>query len=228
MQKIYLKKMIDLNNELKELVSVSVDESINYKMEQTGMRAYGSIMINGEYKNLSLKKEFRDSIDIDILAQYEKIEDRNDFVVKVEDFDYYLNEGNLSLVIEAYIYGVKDDDDRIIEANVVENHNEDVSEDIEELMRLEEEVLEIIETTKQEDVILPSLKPSAPVVKKESVLQIEEDDENDLGTYYLYVVSEGDTYRSISSHYKVDEYIIRQYNHERPLEKGTIVIIPYS
>ena len=57
MQKIYLKKLIDLNNELKELVSVSVDESINYKMEQLGMRAYGSIMINGEYKNTTLKKD---------------------------------------------------------------------------------------------------------------------------------------------------------------------------
>ena len=34
---------------------------------------------------MSIKKEFKDSIDIDILAQYDKIEDRNDFTVKIED-----------------------------------------------------------------------------------------------------------------------------------------------
>ena len=226
MQKIYLKKLIDLNNELKELVSVSVDESINYKMEQVGMRAYGSIMINGEYKNQTHRKEFKDSIDIDILAQYDKIEDRNDFTVKVEDFDYYINEGNLSLVIEAYIYGVKDDDDRVIETELYEDNYKDISEDVEELMRLDDQVLEVVEELKEPIV---QEKVSVPIIKKPMIDSIEEDkDEDDLGTYYLYVVNEGDTYRSISAHYQVDEYVVRQYNHERVLEKGSIVIIPYS
>lgn len=225
MQKIYLKKLIDLNNELKELVSVSVDESINYKMEQLGMRAYGSIMINGEYKNTTLKKEFKDSIDIDILAQYEKIEDRNDFTVKIEDFDYYINDGNLSLVIEAYIYGVKDDDDRIIETHMYEVES-NMSEEVEELMRLDEQILNIAKSTTP---INTSENISVPIVKKMTEEIIDEvSDEEDLGTYYLYVVDDGDTYRTISSHYKVDENVVRQYNHERPLEKGTIVIIPYS
>lgn len=52
MQKIYFKKLVDLNHQLKELVSISVDESISYKMENQGMRAVGSIMINGEYKKM--------------------------------------------------------------------------------------------------------------------------------------------------------------------------------
>ena len=44
MQKIYFKKMVDLNHQLHELISISVDESIRYKMETNGMRAVGSIM----------------------------------------------------------------------------------------------------------------------------------------------------------------------------------------
>lgn len=222
MQKLYLKKVIDLKNDLKELISVSVDESINYKMEQQGMRAYGSILINGEYKNTTLKKVFQDSIDIDILAQYSKIEDRNDFIVKVEDFDYYINDGNLSLVIEAYVYGVKDDDDRIIETQIEEN-DEDINEQVEELMRVDDELLDVLQ---KETVTTEAIKE----VKKPVVEAIQEDNdhEDDLGTYYLYVVRDGDTYRSIASHYKIDEYVIREYNHERSLEKGTIVIIPYS
>ena len=232
MQKIYFKKMIELNNELKELVSVSVDESISYKLEQGGMRAFGSILINGEYKNFTLKKEFKDSIDIDIMAQYEKIEDRNDFTVKVEDFDYYINDGNLSLIIEANVYGVKDDDDRIIETTVIENDVDDISEDIENLMRLDElpemiqnnDFTEIIE--KHAEIMDLNTSVSEPVKTIKPVEPDEDDD--DLGTYYLYVVDSGDTYRSISSHYQIDENMIRVYNHDRPLEKGTIVIIPYS
>ena len=224
MQKIYLKKLIDLKGDLKELVSVSVDESINYKMEQTGMRAYGSIMINGEYKNMSIKKEFKDSIDIDILAQYDKIEDRNDFTVKIEDFDYYINDGNLSLVIEAYIYGVKDDDDRIIETHLYEE-DKDMSEEVEELMRIDEQILSIQETSVPSTI---NENTNSPIVKKVIEEAVVEDNEDDLGTYYLYVVADGDTYRSISLHYQLDESVIRSYNHERPLEKGTIVIIPYS
>ncbi len=232
MQKIYFKKMIELNNELKELVSVSVDESISYKLEQGGMRAFGSILINGEYKNFTLKKEFKDSIDIDIMAQYEKIEDRNDFTVKVEDFDYYINDGNLSLIIEANVYGVKDDDDRVIETTAIENEVDDISEDIENLMRLDE-LPEIIQNNdftemieKHAEIMDLDTSVSEPV---KTIKPIEPDeDDDDLGTYYLYVVDSGDTYRSISSHYQIDENMIRVYNHDRPLEKGTIVIIPYS
>ena len=44
MQKIYFKKKVDLNHQLNELISISVDESIRYKMETDGMRAIGSIM----------------------------------------------------------------------------------------------------------------------------------------------------------------------------------------
>ena len=51
MQKIFFKKRIDLNHQLKELLSISVDESINYKTESQGIRAYGSVIINWEYND---------------------------------------------------------------------------------------------------------------------------------------------------------------------------------
>lgn len=229
MQKIYFKKLVDLNRELKELISISVDESINYKMENQGMRAYGSIMINGDYKDESSKKNFHETIDLDILAQFSKIEDRNEFNVKVEDFDYYLNDGNLSLMIQASIYGVKDDEDRVIETEQVVQEEDDISEDIENLLREEEnqieeqEVVEVIEQEIQEH--MPKVHEVKQVVKKEEII---EEDDYDIGTYYMYVVQDGDTYQSIASRYKVDEYVIKNYNHERSLSKGTIIIVPYS
>lgn len=49
MQRIYFEKWIDLNHELTELLSLSVDESINYKIESVGVRAIGSLIVKGEY-----------------------------------------------------------------------------------------------------------------------------------------------------------------------------------
>ena len=210
MQKIYLKKRVDLNHQLKELVSISVDESIQYKLETQGMRAIGCIMMNGEYKDGSSKKDFHESIDLDILANFDKIIDKRDFHVKVEDFDYSLNDGNLDLVIQACIYGVKDDEDRVIETQ--ENFlptSQQVVDQIENILRNDE----IIEETEVKEI-------SEPVVQ-------EEEEDEDLGTYYLYIVQDGDTYHSIALHYNQDEYKLKEYNHDRPLSQGTIVIIPY-
>ncbi|MCI9093988.1 MAG: LysM peptidoglycan-binding domain-containing protein [Coprobacillus sp.] len=235
MQKIYFKKVVDLNHQLKELISISVDESINYKMENQGMRAYGSIMINGDYKDENMKKEFRENIDLDILAQFSKIEDKNEFNVKVEDFDYYLNDGNLSLVIQASIYGVKDDEDRVIETDrLIENeevHDEDISDEIESLIREQDEVVEEVQTFNEPQIevekIIEDMPKVTQEVKKAKKEEINDEDDNDIGTYYLYVVQDGDSYRSIAERYQVDEYMIQNYNHNRDLSKGTIVIVPY-
>ena len=141
MQKIYFKKMVDLNHQLHELISISVDESIRYKMETNGMRAVGSIMINGEYKDTQEKHQFHETIDLDIFALFEKITDKRDFHVKVEDFDYHLVDGNLSLVIQAYVYGVLDDEDRVVDT-VTRNEEVDPAEEIEELLREEEKIVD--------------------------------------------------------------------------------------
>lgn len=227
MQKIYFKKIVDLNHQLKELVSISVDESISYKMESQGIRAVGSIMINGEYKDTISKKQFQKSIDLDLFAQFEKITDKRDFHVKVEDFDYTITEGDLSLVIQACVYGVKDDSDRVIEA-INERSDADVVQEIEDLLR-EEEEKNIIDMDVPQEVQQPIVETAhvEEELKQESQNVGENEDDEDLGTYYLYVVYEGDTYRSIAEHYQVDEHKLRDYNHDRALSKGTIVIVPY-
>ncbi|MEG0277289.1 MAG: LysM peptidoglycan-binding domain-containing protein [Coprobacillus sp.] len=220
MQKIYFNKLVDLNHKLKELVSISVDESINYKMENQGMRAVGSVIINGEYKDQEEKNAFQESIDLDILATFDKISDKRDFHVKVEDFDYSFQEGNLMLVIQACIYGVIDDEDRVIETTINrEKKDEDVVEEIEQLLREEEiEVNEPVEEKKiiEEEILVEKVEP-----------KIVQEEDDDIGTYYLYIVRDGDSYQSIAAHYQCDEYKLKNYNHERSLSKGTIVIIPY-
>ena len=233
MQKIYFKKLVDLNHQLKELVSISVDESINYKMETKGMRAIGSIMINGEYKDTQSKKSFHETIDLDIMAIFEKITDKRDFHVKVEDFDYSLSDGNLNLVIQTCVYGVLDDEDRVIETTptqvVEESQEQDAADQIESLLREADQEDQTLEDF-QEPVVEEKQEQVLPVEEEIPVIQKEdnEDDDEDLGTYYLYIVRDGDTYQTIANHYQVDEYQLKDYNHDRPLSKGVIVIVPYT
>ena len=140
MQKIIFKKIIDLNHKLKELKSISVDETINYKLERDGIRAVGSIIIKGTYKGDIEIADFNDTIDLDIFADFNKIFDKRDFLVKVDDFDYSITDGNLNMSIEASVNGVKDDSERVIETDY------SLSKDVEEL-------IEVIEENERNDLI---------------------------------------------------------------------------
>ena len=222
MQRIYFEKWIDLNHELTELLSLSVDESINYKIESVGVRAIGSLIVKGEYND---GKKFHDDVDMDVLATFDKIVDQRDFNIKVEDFDYHLVDGNLSLIIQAYVYGVLDDEDRVVDT-VTRNEEVDPAEEIEKLLREEEKIVDVSPETKE-----VTIQQTRPLKDKQVDMPVQESEDvnsdEDLGTYYFYVVQDGDSYETIARHYKVDEYALKQYNHERSLTQGTIVIIPY-
>ena len=298
MQKIYLEKVIRLQHPLQELLAMSVDESINYKIENEGIRAVGNLIIKGEYQNNN-KHTFEEVLELDILATFDKIIDQRDFCIKVEDFDYVINKDKISVTIEASVQGVVTGEDRY-----VQDHQQ--VEEIESLMK-KDPLLQVdaqpitdlrvdpIQTTGketkqvQEDKTIKQVKvdvdtsskqhkgegehqmedkkvevvassDDTPVnvsskedkkvaleenehiqaVAKDIDDQLEEavyenkarpifQDTNDsVGTYYLYIVQEEDTYQSIAERYAGDELTIKEYNQNRELEKGCVLIIPYA
>lgn len=283
MQKIYLEKAIDLNHQLKELISLSVDESINYKIEHEGIRAIGNLIIKGEYKNID-KQNFEEILELDILATFDKILDQRDFSIKVEDFDYVIRDGNILIKIDAGVHGVIAGEDRYIRDNPIEHieslirendpitvdaRSEEVDQDSKEDLfpippRIEvpsqhqsqvearvevsnqkemsqELVIEEheVEVKKTEKVIS---KQTDPVIQKtaddideqlEKVVYssktrpIFQDTSDSVGTYYLYLIKENDTYQSIAERYCTDEFVIKEYNQNRDLDVGSVLIIPY-
>lgn len=222
MQKIILEKYIDLNNKLSEVVSLSVDESINYKLEQVGIRAIGALSITGEYKGPELEK-FETTLDIDVLANFDKIIDQRDFHITIEDFTYVIQNGNLHVRIEAGVHGVVSGQDRYVQDHSIE--------EIELLMRESETVvqedsypIEEVVTTKVIDSEVEELEEIVYPSKKR---QFFEDDQDSIGTYYLYIVKPGDTYESISSYYQIDGNILMEYNHYKEMAPGITLIVPY-
>ena len=221
MQKIFYEKEIDLLHQLKELVSLTVDESIDYKIEDHGVRAVGSLAIEGEYISQE-KRHFLENVELDVYADDQKIIDRQDFHLKVEDFHYDIIDGNLKIKIEVGVYGVEEGENRYIQLD------EDPIDEIEKLSR------DVETQTINEQVVAEAPEEIHDVEKlQEKIYETKEkeekvDDDEDLGVYYLYVVLPNDTYASIARQYQVDEKMIRDYNQDLNLDAGQILIIPYA
>ena len=221
MQKIFYEKEIDLLHKLKELVSLTVDESIDYKIEDHGVRAVGSLAIKGEYISQE-KRHFLENVELDVYADDQKIIDRQDFHLKVEDFHYDIIDGNLKIKIEVGVYGVEEGENRYIQLD------EDPIDEIEKLSR------DVETQTINEQVVAEAPEEIHDVEKlQEKIYETKEkeekvDDDEDLGVYYLYVVLPNDTYASIARQYQVDEKMIRDYNQDLNLDAGQILIIPYA
>ena len=221
MQKIFYEKEIDLLHQLKELVSLTVDESIDYKIEDHGVRAVGSLAIKGEYISQE-KRHFLENVELDVYADDQKIIDHQDFHLKVEDFHYDIIDGNLKIKIEVGVYGVEEGENRYIQLD------EDPIDEIEKLSR------DVEPQTINEQVVAEEPEEIQDVEQlKEKIYETKEkeekvDDDEDLGVYYLYVVLPNDTYASIARQYQVDEKMIRDYNQDLNLDAGQILIIPYA
>lgn len=221
MQKIFYEKEIDLLHQLKELVSLTVDESIDYKIEDHGVRAVGSLAIKGEYISQE-KRHFLENVELDVYADDQKIIDRQDFHLKVEDFHYDIIDGNLKIKIEVGVYGVEEGENRYIQLD------EDPIDEIEKLSR------DVETQTINEQVVAEAPEEIHDVEKlQEKIYETKEkeekvDNDEDLGVYYLYVVLPNDTYASIARQYQVDEKMIRDYNQDLNLDAGQILIIPYA
>lgn len=216
-----LVSLIDVINQLKELVSLTVDESIDYKIEDHGVRAVGSLAIKGEYISQE-KRHFLENVELDVYADDQKIIDRQDFHLKVEDFHYDIIDGNLKIKIEVGVYGVEEGENRYIQLD------EDPIDEIEKLSR------DVETQTINEQVVAEAPEEIHDVEKlQEKIYETKEkeekvDDDEDLGVYYLYVVLPNDTYASIARQYQVDEKMIRDYNQDLNLDAGQILIIPYA
>lgn len=227
MQKIYYEKEIDLSHRLKELMSLTVDESIDYKIEDNGVRAVGSLIIKGEYLSDETKL-FVENIELDIYADDKKIIDKRDFHLKVEDFDYEMCDGNLKVTIEVGVYGVEEGKDRYISLQ------NDPIDEIEELSRTLEQAeltntdneIEMAEVPEESQPIQENI-PIQEKVYETKVKEEKDDGDEDTGVYYLYVIGPNDTYSTISERYQIDEKIIRDYNGDVNLVGGQVLIIPY-
>ena len=223
MERLLFQKTIDLNHQLHELVSLSVKDHLNYTVSKEGKRAQGTLEVEGEYYCHKEKMKFEDCIEIDILAPFNRLDEKEEFNVEIEDYDYHISSGNISLDIHVNAYGVHKKEDR----HIFVDEDLELYEHIKQLTR-KEELVDVIENTIEE-------------VKKENVFESEggiedihvgamesnEDlfEEVKYVNYPYYIVKENDTYQSIAQHYQLDETNLRNVNQHKELMESTVVFL---
>lgn len=173
MQRLFFEKQIDLNHALQELISISVNENLAYQDDDEGKRAVGTLEINGDYVCDGKKNRFNDQIEIDVLAPFDRLEEEGSFYLEVQDFDYHIQSGNLSLEIQVIAHGVGKKKERHI---VVDGPNEDEQAVLEELQNIisKQELVDCIEeqlkpddTQENEEVAVLEDKESEEIVEEE-------------------------------------------------------------
>lgn len=201
MEKIVFERLIDLNHTLKELISISVNDHLQYRDDLEGKRAVGRLEISGEYLKLASKDRFNDEIEVDILAPFDRLEENERFYLEIQDFDYHIQNGNLNLEIQVNAHGVGEKKERHIIIDSPDDDEQALLKEIQDIVsknqliatmekELEEtaevrEDEEILEKSELEDVEVEILEEVEPVVveeiEQEAIEETEESrDENEI------------------------------------------------
>lgn len=222
MERLLFQKTIDLNHQLQELLSVNVKENLNYTLDKEGKRAAGTLNIDGDYLFNKQKKHFEDLIEIDILAPFQRLDEKEDFYVEIQDYDYHITSGNLSLDIHVNAYGVSKKEDR----HILIDDEQARYEEIKELLPKQEliETIEMVMTSK-EDVLEAQGHMENDFQTQDSCVDddIFDDDTTSYVSYPFYIVKKEDTYQSIAQNYMMDEAMLRFLNNDQPLDKECII-----
>ncbi|MEG0958247.1 MAG: hypothetical protein RSC93_05150 [Erysipelotrichaceae bacterium] len=210
MKTMRIEKNLRLHESVDEVLNIYVNEALSYQNEEDGMRALGSLYMKGQYRSGHEIKEFKDVLEMDVLAPSEKMAgDR--FQLKIKDYEAHENGEQIKVEILFEIIGLKvvEENETIDEVIQVDRYEEE-QEPI-----LQEQVNEVIETQKQE-------------VEHSDLEDLFEDEGNVTTTYRIVVAKKNDTYSSIASRYVVDESSLRETNRNKEVQGKTLVILPYG
>lgn len=107
MQYINLNKILGFENNIQDLLLISIDEQIDTINDKDGIRMSGIIAVSGEVKTTKNEK-FEEKIDLDIFLTEEEILDREGLNVSVNDFNYNVDGNKLILDISLKVVGLKE------------------------------------------------------------------------------------------------------------------------
>jgi hypothetical protein len=247
MQYINLNKTIDINDEILDLLLISIDDQIESIEEKDGINLIGDIIIGGKVKTKAEEKEFNDKIGFDSFLTFEEIANRESLNVSINDFTYTIEGSKLLLNISLKIEGLKEIETTFLaEENTKDiqeeieyfeefdekDNNIEYSDDIEiqedressgedqELGREENECENIIEEEKIEETINIECKKSLlkSVFSNRKI--------NEEISWKLHCVKGEKTYEEIAEKYNVNLKDLISMNNKEPIEDGKLVFLP--
>lgn len=196
MKTMRIEKQLILEHEISEIIRVSIQEGLQYKKEEEGVRAIGPLYVLGSYLDeQGQTRSIKEMIDMDVFAPSQKLS-QEDFYIQIGEVAFQGNKQELSLEIELQIAGLKDE---------VEESSEDT------------DVSEAPTEDKEEDRALALLDDCFDDLFEE---------ESTYTTCRLVVAKKEDSYASIAQRYQVDPNELRNCNQNREILEKTLIRLP--
>ena len=149
MEKITIEKVIEFDSVIDSIEYINVDDNIKYEIDEDDTHCEATLYIKGKVNTLLGEKEFKEDVDVDIYAPFEKKLDKDDFNIEVKDYSYNINQKKLIVYIILYLHGIKefkveeehDEDEKVLLEEISEdNESSSLVEDINSVNEINEEV----------------------------------------------------------------------------------------
>lgn len=233
MQNININKILNFENEIDDLLLISIDDQIERIYDRDGVKISGKILVSGKVREKDSEKEFSDVVDIDIFLTEEEIDERKEINISVNDFTYSIEADKLILNISLKIDGLKE-----IETTFLAEEN---NTDIEQNEILNEDKVEENNIDIEQDEILNEDKEESMMVEIEEDRNIKDEDSVNKGllktifsnkrikeevSWKLHCVKEEKSYEEIAKKYDVSVENLKKINKNENLGEGKLIFIP--
>lgn len=238
MQKITYNETIVLNDSIKELLLINIDEKINQSKDNDCIRVYGQIEISGEVNTENGSHFFSHPVDVELFVSQDQLQ-RDELCISIDDFNYEIIDKEIKIDLIIQIEGIKEieayfpanEDSEIFQVNDITTEEDFPDSEREEI--IEENPLSVSE----KDIIEKSFEDKM-ATNKESYLDVEKNNKSFLNqifrrekiskelAFLYHVAKKETTYKEISLLYGIDENELRHLNNNEEIYKDKLVLIP--
>ena len=225
-KKVTFDKSMEFPSMIGQISAISLDSALRFV---DGANIEGDLIVSGKYKLTEasqLEEDFYYKIPIEITLTENLDIDHSS--VDISDFTYETQENMLICHIELFINGIE-----IIEEKIVEEEREcDGEKKMENEIEIphkniEEEFVKEEKTIENDEGILNEKEEKEEIEEKDNSLFFNfKDDDDQYGTFIVYIVRQNETINSIIEKYHTTLEELEQYNDLKEIQNGTKLIIP--
>ena len=232
-KKVTFDKSMEFPSMIGQISAISLDSALRFV---DGANIEGDLIVSGKYKLTEasqLEEDFYYKIPIEITLTENLDIDHSS--IEISDFTYETQENMLICHIELFINGIEIIEEKIVEEErecdgeeKMENEIEIPHKNIEE-EKIRDEVFEKkknIQEGIKEELEKDSSEEKEELEKDNSLFFNFKDDDDQYGTFIVYIVRQNETINSIIEKYHTTLEEIEQYNDIKDIQNGTKLIIP--
>lgn len=225
-KKVTFDKSMEFPSMIGQISAISLDSALRFV---DGANIEGDLIVSGKYKLTEasqLEDDFYYKIPIEITLTENLDIDHSS--IDISDFTYETQENMLICHIELFINGIEIIEEKIIEEERECDGEKKMENEIEiPHKNMEEEFVKEEKTIENDEGILNEKEEIEEIEEKDNSLFFNfKDDDDQYGTFIVYIVRQNETINSIIEKYHTTLEELEQYNDLKEIQNGTKLIIP--